>query len=61
MKCYEECHVELRYPVVQYNAQQVQIQSRDNLITELKKVKGELEETLAKNETYCHQWGHIWQ
>jgi hypothetical protein len=35
----------------------VQIQFRDNRITELKTVKGELEETLEKNETYCHQWG----
>jgi hypothetical protein len=24
---------------------------------ELKKVKGELEDTLEKNEAYCHQWG----
>jgi hypothetical protein len=23
----------------------------------LKKVKGELEDTLEKNEAYCHQWG----
>jgi hypothetical protein len=33
MKCYEECRVELRDLVVQYDAQQVQIQSRDNLLT----------------------------
>jgi hypothetical protein len=33
MKCYEECRVELRDLVVQYDAQQVQIQSHDNLLT----------------------------
>jgi hypothetical protein len=27
------------------------------LIAELKKLKGELEDTLEKNEAYCHQWG----
>jgi chromosome segregation ATPase len=56
MKCYEECRVELRDLVAQYNAQQMQIQTRDNLIMELKRVKGELEETLEKNETHFHQW-----
>jgi hypothetical protein len=57
MKCYEECRVEFHDLVVQYDAQQIQIQSRDNMIVELKKVKGELEETLEKNETFCHHWG----
>jgi DNA-directed RNA polymerase alpha subunit len=56
MKFYEEFRVELRDLVVLCDAQQVQIQSRDNLIAELKRVKGELEETLDKNETNFHQW-----
>jgi hypothetical protein len=42
--------------VTQYDAQEVQIQANANLIAELKKVKGELEDTLEKNEAYCHQW-----
>jgi hypothetical protein len=41
----------------QYDAQQVQIEANNNLIAELKWLKGELEDTLEKNETYCHQWG----
>jgi hypothetical protein len=45
--------------VTQYDAQQIQIQDDANLITELKRLKGELEDTLEKNEAYCHQWGHI--
>jgi hypothetical protein len=43
--------------VTQYDAQQVQIEANNNLIVELKQLKGELEDTLEKNETYCHQWG----
>jgi hypothetical protein len=33
------------------------LEANANLIAELKKVKGELEDTLEKNEAYCHQWG----
>jgi hypothetical protein len=33
------------------------LEANANLIVELKKVKGELEDTLEKNEAYCHQWG----
>jgi hypothetical protein len=43
--------------VTQYDAQEIQIQANNNLIAELKKVKGELEDTLKMNEAYCHQWG----
>jgi hypothetical protein len=39
----------------QYNAQQVLLEANTNLIAELKMVKGELEDTLEKNEAYCHQ------
>jgi hypothetical protein len=42
--------------VTQYDAQEIQIQALNNLVAELKKAKGELEDTLEKNETYCHQW-----
>jgi hypothetical protein len=43
--------------VTQYDAQNILLEANANLITELKKVKGELEDTLEKNEAYCHQWG----
>jgi hypothetical protein len=43
--------------VTQYDVQEIQIQANNNLIAEKKKVKGELEDTLEKNEAYCHQWG----
>jgi tRNA C32,U32 (ribose-2'-O)-methylase TrmJ len=43
--------------VTQYDAQQIQIQPDANLIAELKRLKGELEDTLEKNEAYCHQLG----
>jgi hypothetical protein len=43
--------------VTQYNAQQVLLEANAKLIAELKRVKGELEDTLEKNEAYCHQWG----
>jgi hypothetical protein len=46
--------------VTQCDAQQVLLEANANLITELKKLKGELEDTLEKNEAYCHQWGRIW-
>jgi hypothetical protein len=42
------------YPI---RCARIQIQALNNLVTELKKVKDELEDTLEKNETYCHQWG----
>jgi hypothetical protein len=57
VKCYEECRQELKDMVVQYDAQNILLEANTNLITELKKVKGELEDTLEKNEAYCHQWG----
>jgi chromosome segregation ATPase len=47
LKCYEECRTELKDMVTQYDAQKVL----------LKRVKGELEDNLEKNEAYCHQWG----
>jgi hypothetical protein len=57
LQCYEECRTELKDMVTQYDAQQVQIEANNNLIADLKRLKGELEDTLEKNETYCHQWG----
>jgi peptidoglycan hydrolase CwlO-like protein len=60
LKCYEECRTELKDMVTQYDAQQVLLEANATLIAELKKVKGELEDTLEKNEAYCHQWGRIW-
>jgi DNA gyrase/topoisomerase IV subunit A len=57
LKCYEECRTELKDMVTQYDAQQVLLKANANLIAELKRVKGELEDTLEKNEAYCHQWG----
>jgi hypothetical protein len=57
LKCYEECRTELKDMVTQYDAQQVLLEANANLIAELKRVKGELEDTLEKNEAYCHQWG----
>jgi hypothetical protein len=61
LKCYEECRGELKDMVTQYDAQNILLKANADLIAELKKVKGELEDTLEKNEAYCHQWGHIWQ
>jgi chromosome segregation ATPase len=60
MQCYEECRTELKDMVTHYNVQEVQIQANANHIAELKRLKGELEDTLEKNEAYCHQWGNIW-
>jgi hypothetical protein len=57
VKCYEECRQELKDMVVQYDAQNILLAANADLIAELKKVKGELEDTLEKNEAYCHQWG----
>jgi hypothetical protein len=57
LKCYEECRTELKDMVTQYDAQNILLEAKANLIAELKKVKGELEDTLEKNEAYCHQWG----
>jgi chromosome segregation ATPase len=57
LKCYEECHTELKDMVTQYDAQKVLLESNSNLIVKLKRVKGELEDTLEKNEAYCHQGG----
>jgi chromosome segregation ATPase len=61
LKCYEECRTELKDMVTQYDAQKILLEANVDLIAELKKVKGELEDTLEKNEAYCHQWGHIWR
>jgi hypothetical protein len=60
LQCYEECRTELKDMFTLFDAQQIQIQADANLIAELKRLKGELEDTLEKNEAYCHQWGHIW-
>jgi DNA repair exonuclease SbcCD ATPase subunit len=57
LQCYEECRTELKDMVTLYDAQQIQLEANANLIAELKRLKGELEDTLEKNETYCHQWG----
>jgi hypothetical protein len=57
LKCYEECRTELKDMVTQYDAQNILLEANANLIVELKKVKDELEDTLEKNEAYCHQWG----
>jgi uncharacterized phage infection (PIP) family protein YhgE len=46
LQCYEECRTELKDMVTQYDAQEIQIQALNKL-----------EDTLEKNETYCHQWG----
>jgi chromosome segregation ATPase len=59
VKCYEECRQELKDMVVQYDAQNILLAANADLIAELKKVKGELKDTLEKNEAYCHQWGRI--
>jgi hypothetical protein len=40
--------------VTQYDAQEIQIQANNNLIAKLKKMNGELEDTLEKDEVYCH-------
>jgi hypothetical protein len=57
LKCYEECRQELKDMVTQYDTQNILLKANADLIAELKKVKGELEDTLEKNESYCHQWG----
>jgi hypothetical protein len=57
LKCYEECRTELKDMVTQYDAQNILLEANANLIAELKKVKGELEDTLEKKDAYCHQWG----
>jgi chromosome segregation ATPase len=61
VKCYEECRVELHDLVIQYDAQELQIQTRANLIAELKKVKGELEESLEKMRLTIISGEHIWR
>lgn len=57
LKLYEECRTELRDTIDQLDESQVQINSQDVLINELKKSKPEVEKTLEDNESYCHQWG----
>jgi DNA repair exonuclease SbcCD ATPase subunit len=57
LKCYEECRAELKDMVTQYYAHNILLEANANIIAELKKVKGELEDTLEKNKAYCHQWG----
>jgi DNA repair exonuclease SbcCD ATPase subunit len=55
--CYEECRTKLKDMVTQYDAQKILLEANANLIAELKRMKGELEDTLEKNEAYCHKWG----
>jgi chromosome segregation ATPase len=57
LKFYEERRQELKDMVTQYDTQNILLKANADLIAELKKVKGELEDTLEKNEAYCHQWG----
>jgi hypothetical protein len=57
LKCYEECRQELKDMVTQYNTQNILLKANADLIVELKRLKGELEDTLEKNKAYCHQWG----
>jgi peptidoglycan hydrolase CwlO-like protein len=59
LKWYEECRTELKDMVTQYDAQNILLEANANLIADVKKVKGELEDTLEKNEAYCHQWGPV--
>jgi cell division protein FtsB len=54
LQLYEQCRTELRNTVDQLDASQVQIDTRDALIDELKKRKAELEKTLEDNESYCY-------
>jgi hypothetical protein len=57
LKCYKECRTELKDMVTQFDVQDVQIQALNNFVVKLKRLKGELEDTLEKNEAYCYQWG----
>lgn len=59
LQCYEERRIELKDTVTHMTSKKFKYKPKSNLIAELKKVKGELEDTLKKNEAYCHQWGHI--
>jgi chromosome segregation ATPase len=54
---YEECRTELKDMVTQYDAQEVQIQANANLIAELKRFKGEVED---KMKPIAINGGHIW-
>jgi peptide methionine sulfoxide reductase MsrB len=57
LQCYELCHTKLHDAMDQFDAQEVQISTRDALIEELKRQKADLEKTLENNESYCHQRG----
>jgi chromosome segregation ATPase len=54
LQLYEQCRTELRNTVDQLDASQVQIDTHDAQIDELKKRKAELEKTLEDNESYCY-------
>jgi peptidoglycan hydrolase CwlO-like protein len=60
LKCYEECRTELKDMVTQCNAQNILLEANANLIVELKKVKGELEDTLEKTKPIAINGVHIW-
>jgi citrate lyase gamma subunit len=57
LQFYEQFRTELHDTVDQLDASQIQIDTRDALIDELKKRKVDLEKTLEGNESCCHQWG----
>jgi peptidoglycan hydrolase CwlO-like protein len=56
LKCYEECCTKLKDMVTQYDAQQVILEANANLIAELKKVKGELEDTFEDHVWFEDRW-----
>jgi hypothetical protein len=59
LKCYEECRTELKDMVTQYDAQKIILEANANLIAELKRVKGELEDTLEKKRSLLPSMGGI--
>jgi chromosome segregation ATPase len=52
LQCYEECRTELKDMVTQYSVQQVQIEANNNLIAELKRLKGECDNPPRKIPYY---------
>jgi hypothetical protein len=61
LKCYEECRTKLKDMVTRYDAHNILLEANANLIAELKKVKGELEDTLEKTKPIVINGGHIWR
>jgi hypothetical protein len=61
LKCYGECRQELKDMVTQYDAKNILLDANADLIAELKKVKGELEDTLEKMRHIVTNGGHIWR